>query len=289
MTQDVSTQADSFDTSVKEAVSSSTCERLKEPAYVTTITVCVALSKEVQNIYRIVDAYKEAMASEDHVMRTFVDSVFGGADNFYPKKLRENQTDDKKLFLNCVIFTLNIPDTKGVVSVKCFTNGNLHITGVKSIRMALTVAESFCMFFSLIDDAESIVPSYSVQDFTVQLINAHFALDVENGGLKLDKLFKLLLEKTEHLSMYNSDRHAGVMVKMLMDNMKTVTIIVFDTGNILICAFCSSEEYLLAWQFITSFISKHWRQIWSDRKLPHKHVSAKKKSGFDYGKYIILK
>jgi TATA-box binding protein (TBP) (component of TFIID and TFIIIB) len=184
---------------------------------------------------------------------------------------------------------LSEPNTKGDVAIKCFTNGNLHITGVKTIQRALEISEMFCCFLELTQGGTGVDDWFEITNFNVQLINAHFSFDVGLGGLNLSMLFKLLLNKTEHASFYNNERHAGVMIKILMENMKSVSIIVFDSGNVLICAFCDDEEYLIAFNFIIGFLTKHWTLVWTPSKVVKHKKSTKTLSGFDYGKYLILK
>lgn len=284
MTENVVARAVHFDASILKTLSECTCAKIKEVAYITTITICITLDQDIENIEQLTSTYAEAIQSPESEVSQFIEQVYGGPSNFYPKQTDEG--GQKKEFLNCVVFTVSMRDCKGSVSVKCFSNGSLHITGVKSASAAITIARSFCMFFALVNNGEV---RHNIHEFSVQLINAHFPFDISVGSLRLDVLFKLLLNESEHLCMYNSERHAGVMIKILTDNMKTVTTIVFDTGNVLICAFCNCEDYVAAWTFVTTFIMCHWREVWSPHRLLNASKGKKKAGGFDYGKYLVLK
>jgi pentatricopeptide repeat protein len=94
--------------------------------------------------------------------------------------------------------------------------------------------------------------------------------------------------------MYNNERHAGVIIKLLLDNMRTISIIVFDSGNILICALCESSEFKTAFRFINEFIIRHWDDVWNsikiDKRYEHKSLDkGRKRKRFDYGSYLLMK
>jgi TATA-box binding protein (TBP) (component of TFIID and TFIIIB) len=251
--------------------------------YITTITICVYLSRFFPDVQRLLAAY----SSTEGVVSDFIDQVLGGKKCFFPNKI-----SSCKNFMNCVIFTMKDDEfTNGKVAIKCFTNGSLHITGVKSTQRAITIAECMCVFFGLVETDES-PHVFNIQDFQVQMVNAHFAVDVGEGSISLSKLFENLLKSSQYLCMYNNERHAGVIVKVLTQTMRTLTVIIFESGNVLICAFCDSQEYLEAWNFVLQFLKKHWSSIWTpERLMPHKTNSKRLQggNGFDYGRYIVLK
>jgi pentatricopeptide repeat protein len=81
---------------------------------------------------------------------------------------------------------------------------------------------------------------------------------------------------------------------MMMESMKKVSIILFESGNVLICAFCNGNDFTEAFKFITSFTEKHWSLIWTpnkkEKKTATKEKSVSRKRGhFDYGSYLVLK
>lgn len=291
--------------------------KLLHKPYVTTITICVHLNIPLNSLEDLLQAYTGAITNSPNrenkhiVIMDFIDNFFGGACNFLlntkdyvVKGTKRSKT--KQSFLNCAIFSLRLPDDnendvedtkkKGVVSIKCFTNGSLHITGVKTINSAIMISKAFCILYDIVHggsgDKDALL--YTIVSFNVQLINSHFSIDVGDGCIILDKLFRLLLSNTEHMCMYNSERHAGVLIKILLNNMRYVSIIVFDTGNILVSAFCDEQEFTLAWNFVIDFLSKYWNEIWIDTKINvdtkvGRGKKMKRGEGFDYGKYIVLK
>jgi TATA-box binding protein (TBP) (component of TFIID and TFIIIB) len=288
--------------------------KLLHTPYVTTITICVHLNIPLNSLEDLLQAYTGAITSspnkeKKHIeIMDFINSFFGGACNFllntkdYVAK-GNKRSKSKQSFLNCVIFSLRLPDDndsdvddtkkKGIVSIKCFTNGSLHITGVKTINSAIAISRAFCILYDIVHGSSEDA-LYQIVSFKVQLINSHFSIHVGDGCIVLDKLFRLLLANTEHMCMYNSERHAGVLIKILLNNMRYVSIIVFDTGNILVSAFCDEEEFTLAWKFVIDFLSKNWNEIWIGTKVQivskvGRGKKMKRGEGFDYGKYIVLK
>lgn len=285
--------------------------KLLHKPYVTTITICVHLNTPLNSLEDLLQAYTGAITNSPNkdnkhiVIMDFIETFFGGASNFllntkdYEAK-GNKRSKTKQSFLNCVIFSLRLPDDenedtkkKGVVSIKCFTNGSLHITGVKTINSAIAISKAFCILYDIVHGSSEDA-LYQIVSFKVQLINSHFSIDVGDGCISLDKLFRFLLSNTEHMCMYNSERHAGVLIKILLNNMRYVSVIVFDTGNILVSAFCDEEEFTLAWNFVIDFLSKYWNDIWIDTKIQvdmkvGRGKKMKQGKGFDYGKYIVLK
>jgi TATA-box binding protein (TBP) (component of TFIID and TFIIIB) len=270
---------------------------IKTP-YITTITVCFATNIEF-DIDTFVEVHTYLSKDTSNVsnpynldigyVKNFVDTVFNGYSNCkisIPRIKRNHKNSNK--FLNCVVFKTSS------IAVKCFTNGIIHITGTKTFQHAIEVAESFCVYYDLILGGDGFQHNIILENFDVQLINVHFSIDLKNGCLNLEKLFKLLISKTEHLSMYNNDRHAGVIIKLLLDNMRTISIIVFDSGNILICALCESKEFTIAFRFINDFIINHWDVVWNSIKIEKQYENmsldkGKKRKRFDYGSYLLMK
>lgn len=256
----------------------SSCENkhhIKEKPYVTTITICIYLDNSAPDIDDIIKSYDDTTG----VFHEFIQEVLGGKDEFFPSR---------RNFMNSIIFTLKSTiDDATKVAVKCFKNGSLHITGVRTIKRALTIAQAFCIFYGLISTSK-----YNITDFDIQMINAHFSFDVQEGCLHLSKMFDICLQETEHECMYNNERHAGVIVKYLTESMKKVSIIVFESGNVLICAFCTSTQFVESWNFITDFIKRHWNDLIVKERMSERNGTKRVKRsvyGFDYGKYIQLK
>lgn len=258
--------------------------KISKAPYVTTMTVSVNLNQDSCNITKLLETYTECFQDEANTahqeLRTFVNTVFKGSENFFPRKPKSNST-----FHNCIVFSLCkllSDDESRVISVKCFTNSNLHITGVKSVSFAMHIAECICTLYEVVFN-----DTYSITGYDIQLINAHFLYDFGNTyHFNLQLLYSIVIKETEHFCMYNNERHAGVIIKLLTDSMTSVSVIVFESGNVLLCAFRNSDEFKVAWEFITSFVQKHWRQLQNTSRIAKPSKTCK---GFDYGRYLVLK
>lgn len=283
------TDAIAFDEQLRNTLRSAykhdTQPKICKAPYITTMTVSVNLNRDTCNITKLVEIYKECFQDDANnkihqELRAFVNSVFKGSQNFFPRKSKSTST-----FHNCVVFSICklFPDDQSrMVSVKCFTNCNLHITGVKEVSFAIHVAKSMCMLYELVFN-----DTYSITGYDIQLINAHFLYDFGSScHFNLQTLHNLVIKETEHFCMYNNDRHAGVIIKILTDSMTSVSVIVFESGNVLLCAFHDSHEFTVAWEFIINFIQKHWQQLQSNSRIAK---SSKTCKGFDYNRYLVLK
>lgn len=197
-----------------------------------------------------------------------------------------------KRFCNCIIF--KVMDKQ---SVKVFCNGNLHITGAKTIKEALDISEIFATMFELMYGGTGIDNMFQVDRFHIQMINLYFKLPfMSDGGaaggvegdasrrvLSLAHLLKLLQDTTEYYCNYNNERHAGVIIRML-----PVTILIFDSGNVIITAAVTEELIRRSLAFVFGFFNKNK----DDTSLvisKDDDIYSNKKMKVDYSKYTILK
>lgn len=248
--------------------------------YITTMTACFFLSQPPKSIDMIAE-YVAQPPSE--LGRSLIDEVFGGKELFYARPR-------SKCFPNCIVFTL-IEDTCRKLAIKCFTNGTLHITGVKSMQRGLEIADMFCALLDLVEGGDGCNTVFQVERFELQLMNLHFQVDVGVGSLNLARLFRLVLQQATHASSYNKERHNGLIIKFLSETMHTVSIIVFDSGNILICACKDGSSFKEAFGFIIGILQDVWNDVWQKDLLGievGKKRKRRAKDHFDYGQYVIL-
>jgi TATA-box binding protein (TBP) (component of TFIID and TFIIIB) len=244
------------------------------PVAITTMTVQAMLPDSTFSLAMLQERFS------DPTIKSYVESLLK-----VPVTIKKNGA-----FHNCII--LSYEENKAKRAVKVFSNGTLHITGLKTSGESLNVAETFCTVLSKINDKK-----YTVQDLSVQLINSYFKF-VSLNHIALDKLYELLLSETQHLCRYNKENHAGIIICMLMDpaqgkhTCRKVSVIVFESGNILINAFVTAGELQIAYDFITEFIAKHIEQVRNTEATvapTMKKTRKKRDDAFDYGKYIVLK
>jgi TATA-box binding protein (TBP) (component of TFIID and TFIIIB) len=181
-------------------------------------------------------------------------------------------------------------------AIKLFCNGTLHITGLSDIRAVVDFAKRFTAFISRLTDVQ-----LTVADFSIQLINGNFKI---SRRLLLKPMYEKLLATTQHLCRYNPEKHAGIIVQMMMADAHKVSVIVFDTGSILISAFVTGQQLAEAHAFIVGFIRDHAAAFernagYSDgegdepkakkRCCRCRNGTAATATDFDYGKFLVLK
>jgi TATA-box binding protein (TBP) (component of TFIID and TFIIIB) len=201
--------------------------------------------------------------------------------NYHDHDLNEWKIKPKSGFLNCIL--LHKKTTTGTVAVKLFSNGNLHITGVRYITDALVCSQDIIQLLDNVFD----INVYEIVDFDVQLMNSCLKFTLPDKRLISLKAFhSILLDSTPHLCIFNNDQHAGLRIKVLNEHCHKTSIIVFESGNVLINAFVTATELFESFSLIANYIQTHSKAILND--APDTHM-VKCKKDFDYKKYIVLK
>jgi TATA-box binding protein (TBP) (component of TFIID and TFIIIB) len=190
-----------------------------------------------------------------------------------PKESDEEESDRK-----CGVST---------VAIKIFSNGNLHMTGVKSVKHSLQLGHTISRLLNKIFDVDS--DGYEVEDFDIQLRNGCFRFEMEKlSYISLPDMLKVLLDTTKHFCIFNNDSHAGLRIKITNEECETTSIIVFESGNVLLNAFKTGSDLMNAFRFISDFINQNINII-IKQSTPEAPSSCTPSKDFDYTKYIILK
>jgi hypothetical protein len=213
----------------------------------------------------------------------------GGKETIYPSS--------KKAFHNAVVFkTKGVEDDGRVLgkqSVKIFCNGNMHITGVRNLCDALYLADVFSTIVELIYGGNGAQGFFEICDYQIQLINFYLIIPTtkENTLLDLNKVCNVLKCNTPYFVSYNTERHAGVIVKAV-----DFTLMVFDSLNVLISSIKNVEQLVIARDFIKSHVftlvdsgcclDESYELICPNPKR-NRHKNEHNK--FDYGLYIMLR
>jgi TATA-box binding protein (TBP) (component of TFIID and TFIIIB) len=197
-------------------------------------------------------------------------------------------------FYNCVLLSqkrvVQKDNKKGseTMAIKVFSNGNLHMTGVKSISMALQQAEMVRELMGLVYENDV----FEIVEHDVLMVNGYFKLNLPQGSFVcLKTLYDLLCNDSKHFCMFNNDQHAGVMIKMLQNNGSSkVSVMVFDSGNILISAFVNGSQAIAAYEFVTQFIQTNYANVIKEiGTIPTDCRQSAGATEFDYSKFIVLR
>jgi TATA-box binding protein (TBP) (component of TFIID and TFIIIB) len=269
-------------------------KRLKYTPYITTITCCMYLCHAPKSIK---DMCSMVLQPNSALLQSLIDDVFGGSSSFYSKSQHHK-------FQNCSIFILHDIATDGKrhkVAIKCFSNGTLHITGVKTLHRAYEIAEMFCTLMEVVEGGRGNEDYYTITKVAIQMVNVHACLSLEKEcAINLNALYEILcVSQNTHgctqyntcTVSYNNDRHSGVIIKYMTTNMVLVTILVFDSGNILCSGIKDVTDMTESLYFVLNFMEQHKADIYFEASniLPTSRVKrAKGNKHFDYGKYIVL-
>lgn len=252
---------------------------------ISTMTVSVELDDSI-SISHVKERFDEAFVQD------FLLKVFHVQGAVILKK-------DGVNFNNSIVFKLpsrgeNTKGKKLQQAIKVFCNGNLHITGFKTLSDVIDIAEIFATMFELIDGGDGVSDVYTIKDFNVQLINAYYSTQVPEGKMiALDILYPLMQEYSSYYTSYNNDHYAGVIIKS-----PDFTVMVFQSGNVILSSLTSATQLQQAFEFMQGFFDKHSDTCCisslsvcvssTSTQRGEKRLRGKAE-GFDYGKFIVLK
>lgn len=256
------------------------------PAVISTMTISIQLNIDIiDNRLDLSRVLREITCDK---IKDFLNEIAGCEDAIY--------TSCKKSFHNSIIFKTNgVPtETDGVStkilkkqSIKLFCNGNIHITGVKDVRDALYLADVFITILEIAYGGNGMGNMFPMQKYDIQLINFYFDIPSmlkDEYVLDLNKVLDELTKNICYYVSYNTERHAGIIVKAL-----DFTIMIFESGSVLISSIKTLEQLEKAKDFIHSNI---YQLVDTCCVKKVEIIPMKKTKGtndFDYSKYIVLK
>lgn len=265
-------QADEFMTNILAIASTI-------PAKVSTITIAVNTASQGFDLSKILEEFNTLKIKE------FIYDVTGAKDSIV--------VSNKKQFFNSIIFKCNnIPtEEDGYIlvkqAVKVFCNGSLHITGVKNIKDAIYLAEVFLTMIELMYDGDGLSYMFKITGFEVQLMNFYFKLSGMLNGyvLRLVDVRNCLRQNTSYSVSYNNERHAGVIIRT-----PTFSLLIFDTGNVIVCSIQDTLQLKEAKDFIqNNIVSLPSLCLIKKDCIVCKKQRKDRDKVFDYANYLVLK
>jgi TATA-box binding protein (TBP) (component of TFIID and TFIIIB) len=245
----------------------------------TTMTVMVLVNCDYEiDLKTIGDRFS------DEDIQKFIFDVHG-----YPNAVVMKQRG--KNFNNSVVFSIPSQESKHVhQAVKVFCNGNLHITGYKTLNDVFNIAEIFITMLELMLHGNGISEWFKIEDYNIQLINFCFQLKIPpNVVLHLQKLHEICVKKCEYFCSYNSDHYSGIIMKA-----NDFSVLIFESGSIIITSITNSIELKNAFAFTYAFFNKHKEDVYTDDIGGKQDAKVKKRAKKgdterDFGRYAILK
>lgn len=162
-----------------------------------------------------------------------------------------------------VIIRYYIDDQFEYANLKIFKNGNIQMTGIKSLQHGNSILEFLKNVFEEMDEREALIINIQnmiISNFQIQLINSDFRVDYT---IKREKLYKLI--QTNYPSVFCSFEpciYPGVKIQFLIEEtQKKVTIAVFRSGCVIITGARELNETQRAYDFIYNVLISHKSEI----------------------------
>lgn len=176
----------------------------------------------------------------------------------------------KKVFPNQASFVIFIKDSKNpkTVNLKLFTNGKVQITGCQSITDA-DYAGKYLLDSMRKSDLKNQGPGLSdkvalpkTTNDQVVLINSNYTI---HSRLNLYKLSSLFDNEWKHKknpeivkNSFDPCNYPGIILKYLYNNIHTVSIFIFSTGNINITGAKNTDQLDSAYTFVNKYIKDNF-------------------------------
>ena len=203
------------------------------------------------------------------------------------KKISNKSYKKKKMFFNQTTIIINLFDNRSV-NIKVFSNGNIQMTGLKSIDDGIKACnllkdELINLSGSINDSIIEAIPEKSeieLKDINIVLINSDYFCGYK---IKRDVLHKLIIKKYKLFSSYEPCIYPGVNTKyywnknnILKDGIcrctkkcsgkglgdgdgecKKITCSVFQSGNVIITGARDLEQIEDAYEYINKIFKNH--------------------------------
>lgn len=151
------------------------------------------------------------------------------------------KTKKSRAFFN----QLTVKITNSNTSIKLFSNGAIHITGVRNMIHFADIMDRVCTALALLLDTDQPV----LQEASISMINAIFS-----AARRLPlRTLRQLLEDAGYAASYDPDAYPGINAKITVDeDSKTVTVMIFTTGNVIISGAKTPEHVSRVYHIVCS-------------------------------------
>lgn len=245
---------------------------LPDDITISTITIVCKFKTQFnkKNIGKYIDLSHDDIlfskfGSEPHEQRSLIEI----------KKKKKKTTKKKgKHFSNQVSLKIKLNEERNPLDVKIFENGSIQMTGCKSMDDCYDILNKLCIalqkrkaiidpetndkiimkpFATLINN----VKLEKIVELKVSMINSKFDI-----GFKIDRnaLYEYL-KQNDYYCKLDLDKHASVDIYYNYKNRKTISIFVFEKGNIIITGANTCNHIKEAYNFITEILFENYQQI----------------------------
>ena len=185
----------------------------------------------------------------------------------------------KQTFYNQV--SVWFTDDASKKNIKVFRNGNLHITGEKSLARNIEIADEICMILGILFRCER----YAT-DFDVQMINTNFRLSV---GLVLGSMRDVLSKVPSVVkASYEPETYPGLNCKYRTSSGRDASLLIFNSGNVIITGIKDFKEFYEAYVMITGVIDDHVQAVKRQSFVPPDPSRSKAAAPMDARDFSVL-
>lgn len=139
-------------------------------------------------------------------------------------------------------------------NIKVFRNGNLHITGEKQPAANIRIAQDVCNVLE-----QCFGRARVVYDFDVQMVNTNFRVNI---GLMLGPLRDAIARDPAVVkASYDPETYPGVNCKVKVSSGRVASVLIFNSGHVIITGIKQFCELSQAFAFITGFIDRHSKTV----------------------------
>lgn len=260
------------------------------PFKISTITATASLnctSVNLFNLYNAVPIIQNSGDEEGFCYIEFGEKKGNSYTKGYHKKMSITRRKEKqgKRFDNQVTMTIRhrFNDSMFVTNMKIFKNGNVQMTGLKTIPQGKYNVDFIVNFIKKCNREFEIVEDESVlecKNYRVRLINSDFKVDIE---IRRDRLHKIIQKEYGFFCSYEPCIYPGVKIQYSFNeepqackgicdckvkcngkgdgngqgNCKRVTISVFQSGCIIITGAQTVEQIDITYNVINSILRDH--------------------------------
>lgn len=180
---------------------------------------------------------------------SFQPSVLGRPLNVKEPNSRVTRTGKvRKTFYNQI--SVWYADENSKKNIKVFRNGNLHITGEKNPGVNIAIAKDVCRVLE-----QCFGKAREVYDFDVQMVNTNFRVSI---GLVLARMRDAISKNPDIVkASYDPETYPGLNCKFRTDTGRDASVLVFNSGHVIITGIKKFTELLQAYAFVTKFIDDH--------------------------------
>lgn len=189
------------------------------------------------------------------------------------------------------------------ISIKIFHNGSFNVTGARSIQGIVHTIRELLKYLLSYDNVLKYSGKIRIKDVKINMINTDFSIDKKIKQKMLNDILndkKYSIENGSFIkrSIFDPDSYHGVKIKYVYNNNENLfytrkgiekleselSILVFNTGNIIITGGKTAEETVGAYNFILNVLDE-----WKDFVIKDKKVIQKKKKRKIYLKSVEFK